>query len=74
MDAVAMGAIQGIQRYIKSFYSKLSSILNYFDRGKTVTFSGLIREICHGVGTEYLRSGSNRSASKPLFTVSTAQL
>ena len=74
MDAVAMGPIRGIHCYIKSFYGRLSSILNYFDSGKTVTFSGLIRDICHGVGTEYLRSGSNHSVEKALFTVSTAQL
>ena len=36
--------------YIKSFYGRLSGILNYFDRGKTVTFSDLVREICYGVG------------------------
>ena len=28
----------------------LFSILNNFDRGKNVTFSGLIREICYGMG------------------------
>ena len=50
MDAVAMGAMQGIHCYIKSFYGTLSGILNNFDRGNTVTFSGLIREICYGVG------------------------
>ena len=69
-----MGAIQEIHCYIKSFYGSSSSIPSYFDRGKTVTFSGLIREICYGVGTECLRSGSNRSVEKSLFTVSTAQL
>ena len=67
MDVVAVGAIQGIHCDIKSFYGRLSSILNNFDRGKNATFSGLIREI-------YLRSGSNRSVEKPLFTVPTAQL
>ena len=56
--------------YMKSFYGTLSGILNNFDRGKNVAFSGLIREICYGVGTEYLRSGSNRSVEKPLSTVS----
>ena len=69
-----MGAIQEIRCYIKSFYVRLSSILHYFDCGKPVTFSGLIREICHGVGMEYLRSGSSRSVEKPRFTVSTVQL
>ena len=46
-----MGAMQGVHCYrMKSFYGRLSSILNNFDRGKTVTFSGLIREICYGEG------------------------
>ena len=49
MDAVAMGAIKGIHYYIKSVYGRLSGILNGFDLGETVTFSGLIREICYGV-------------------------
>ena len=57
-----MGAIQEIHFALsKSFYGRLSCILNYFDRGKTVTFSGLIREKCHGAGTEYRLSGSNGS-------------
>ena len=46
-----MGAIQGIYCYIKSFYGTLSGILNDFDRGKTVTLSGLIRAVSYGVGT-----------------------
>ena len=50
MDAVDMGAMQGIHCYMESFCGRLSSVLNDFDRGKTVTFSGLIREICYGVG------------------------
>ena len=75
MDAVAICTIQGVHCYIKLFYGRLSSILNNFDREKTVTFSVLIREICNGVGTEYLiRSASNRSVEMPLFTVSTSQL
>ena len=41
--------------YIKTFYGMFSSILNYFDSGKTVAFSGLIREICHGVPTEWVQ-------------------
>ena len=69
-----MGAIQEIHFALsKSFYGRLSCILNYFDRGKTVTFSGLIREKCHGAGTEYRLSGSNGSVEKSFFTVSTAQ-
>ena len=45
-----MGAMKGIHCYIKSFYGRLSSLLNNLDSGKTVAFSGLIREICYGVG------------------------
>ena len=69
-----MGAMQGIHCYIKSFYGRLSSILNNFDLGKTVSFSGFISERSYGVGAEYLRSGSNRSLENSLFTVSTKQL
>ena len=48
MDAVAMGAMQGIRCYcMKSFCGRLSSILTNFERGRTVTFSGLMREICY---------------------------
>ena len=59
---------------VKPFYGTLSGILNNFDRSRNVTFNGLIRDICYGVGTEYLQSGSKRSVEKPLFTVSTAQV
>lgn len=48
---------------------RLSSIRNNFFPGKSTTFSGLIRKICYGVvGTEYPRSGSNRSVEKMCFT------
>ena len=75
-----MGAIQGlhwyiiqeIHWYIRLFYGTSFGILNNFDRGKTVTSSVLIREICYGVHTEYLRNGSNRSVEKTLFTVNRA--
>ena len=30
------------------------AFLNNFDREKNVIFNGLIREICYGIGTEYL--------------------
>ena len=38
----------------KSFYGRLSSILNNCDRGKTVTFNGLIHEICYAVPAEWV--------------------
>ena len=66
-----MGAIQGIHCcYIKSFYGTLSGILNNFDREKNVIFSGLIREICYGVPTEWVEPLRGKTA----FTGSTAKL
>ena len=47
---------------IKLFYGMLSSILNNFYRGKTVTFSGSIREICYGVPTEWVEPLRRKTA------------
>ena len=56
-----------IQCYISSSYGRLSGILNNFYHGKTVTFGGLIRVVCYGIGTESLRSESNRSVEERFF-------
>ena len=41
---------------------RLSSILNIFDRGKNVTLSGLIRQICCGIPTEWVEPLRRKNA------------